>query len=274
MASSWLAPIGGKLKSTGWDDATEGTRSSEVAHLIELIDPEDPAFTHIADCLAEMKSAGIDLDEDTVATAIKLGRHRASRKSTRIRPSKAHRGETNEAGIVYYIRRGAVLKIGTTVQPMTRFMHLLPDEIIGFEPGSWHLEQQRHREFSHLRIGLTEHFRITPALLEHAHSLRTLHGDPDPEWPTVATLRHTRGRRSLPAPPTPSSPEMVTATEGARQCGIACNTVQGWVHRGILKPVGRNAKGAPVYFLDHVLHFSVYSRAHGRTRHAAHTVDA
>ncbi|MFE2969898.1 GIY-YIG nuclease family protein [Streptomyces sp. NPDC059340] len=230
-----------------------------------LIDLEDPAFTHIADALAEMKNAGIELDESSVAAAIKLGRHRVSQKNTRVRLPKA-REQGDGAGIVYYIRRGAVIKIGTTAQPAKRFATLLPDEVLGFEPGDRALEQERHRQFAHLRVGLTEHFRITPALLEHAQALRMLHGEPDPAWPTLGTLQRPKGRKSLPSPPAPSSPELVTAAEGAHQCGIARNTVQGWAHRSLLQPVGKNDRGMPLYFLDHVLHFAVYSRAHRRTR--------
>jgi hypothetical protein len=265
MESSWLFQVQGKRTAVRWGDVSEGTRTSEAAELMALVDIEDPAFTHIADALTELKNAGVELDETAVMTAIKLGRSRLGVK----KPSRSFvtvRERSDQAAIVYYIRRGALIKIGTTVQPHKRFAALLPEEILSFEPGDRAVEQTRHRQFAHLRVGRTEHFRITPALLEHAQAMREQHGDPDPEWPTLGMVRQPKGRKGLPPAPTPTSPEMVTAAEGARQCGVAANTVHGWIHRGVLKSIGRNERGKPVYFLDHVLHFAVHSVTYMQTR--------
>ena|ERR1700722_17507603 len=89
--------------------------------------------------------------------------------------------------IVYYIRRGQVIKIGTTVDPAGRFTSLMPDEILAFEPGTAEVEKLRHRQFQHLRCQ-GEHFSAEPELMEHVRELRQTHGDPDPSWPTVASL--------------------------------------------------------------------------------------
>lgn len=268
MESSWLVPVKGKYNIARWSDASEGMRTAEGAELLALIDIEDPAFTLIAEALMELKNAGVELDKAAVTTAIKLGRSRMGRAKPKRSPLKA-RERDDKSAIVYYIRRGALIKIGTTVQPHKRFATLLPDEILGFEPGGRALEQSRHDEFAHLRVGATEHFRITPVLLGHARAMREAHGAPDPDWPTLGGLHESRDCRSLPPAPTPTSSELVTAIEGADQCGIARGTVQGWVHRGVLKSVGRNTRGKPVYLLDHVLHFAAHSATHMGARRSA-----
>ena len=89
--------------------------------------------------------------------------------------------------IVYYARRGNVIKIGFTESPGARFTAFVPDEILAFEPGSGREERMRHKQFWHLRCR-GEYFRLEPELLEHTRQLRQIHGDPDPSWPTSATL--------------------------------------------------------------------------------------
>lgn len=89
--------------------------------------------------------------------------------------------------IVYYIRRGEVIKIGTTTTPWQRFATLRPDEILAFEPGTVIEERMRHQQFRHLRCA-GEHFRAEPELLEHIAQVRQIHGGPDPSWPTGATI--------------------------------------------------------------------------------------
>lgn len=102
--------------------------------------------------------------------------------------------------IVYYIRRGQAIKIGSTTNPMTRFTVLMPDEILAFEPGATTEERKRHRQFQHLRC-FGEHFKPDPELLEHALDLRRIHGDPDPAWPTVAILERAPVSPKRPAKP-------------------------------------------------------------------------
>jgi hypothetical protein len=226
------------------------------------LDLDDPALPSIAAAVAEMREAGAELNEGAVELAIRLGRHRwASRvkpspRSARVKP------EPIAGSIVYYIRRGSVAKIGTTTRPYDRFVSLMPDEVLAFEPGGFALEKLRHNRFAHLRIGASEHFRIAAELMDWTAKVRDTNGDPDPGWPTVATLdRMHRGKEALTPPPPPKSPTLVTATEGADECGLKRNTVQTWAHRGVLRPVGTNSRGRTVFFLDDVLHFAACSSA-------------
>jgi hypothetical protein len=54
-------------------------------------------------------------------------------------------------GIVYYILRGPLIKIGTTTRPRKRFDTLMPDAVLAIEPGDKELERLRHTQFVSLR---------------------------------------------------------------------------------------------------------------------------
>lgn len=247
MQNSWLEPP--QIHHRG-----EGQRPS-VESLMSLIDREDPAFMHITAALREIRAQGQELDERRVADAVRIGRQRYADPEPAQAPA--------DTSIVYYIRRGSLIKIGTTRKPRTRFRNLLPDEILAFEPGARNQEVQRHQQFGHLRVHDSEHFEIGPDLLAHCDALRQQHGDPDPLWATTTNIRRRRMPK-LPEPPAPTSAEMVTATEGATRLGIKRGTVQGWVHRGRLQPVASDEQGRPLYFLDHVSFLAAHSASNTR----------
>jgi hypothetical protein len=73
--------------------------------------------------------------------------------------------------VVYYLRRGASVKIGTTSNPRQRFTMLPHDEVLAFELGDRAVEQQRHREFAADRLGTSEWFELTPRLQAHVAAL-------------------------------------------------------------------------------------------------------
>lgn len=228
-----------------------GPRRS-VAPLLAMVDTEDPAFPRIAEALQSMKDAGVDLDETAVAIAVKLGRqkHAAEQPDS----WKPRHTQPERRSIVYYVRRSDLIKIGTTTNPFRRFSGLRPDEILAFEPGGPEEELRRHRQFAWCRIGKRgEYFRQAPALLAHAERLREEHGDPDPAWPTVGTIGkgsvRTRVKIELPDPETD---EVATATQGARLLDMSKDTVAGWAHRGVIKPVGKDEAGRPLYYVDHM----------------------
>ncbi|MFD0405604.1 hypothetical protein ACFVHV_09735, partial [Kitasatospora sp. NPDC127116] len=164
----------------------------------------------------------------------------------------------------YYIRRGDLLKIGTTVNPVRRFNSLLPDEILAFEPGGRAKEASRHAQFAHLRVSERgEYFFLGPDLVAHAAEVRDRYGDPDPTWPTTVSIvgrPHVRPRQKPVLPP-PTSTEVVTAAEGARRLGINRNTIHGWAHRGLIKSAGSTGRNWPTYYLDHLRFLVQHHRA-------------
>jgi HNH endonuclease len=87
------------------------------------------------------------------------------------------------APLVYYIRRGDLIKIGTSAQLRCRLSQQVYDELLAVEPGSYDLEDERHRQFAAVQVpkrpGQNEWFRAAEALLTHTDALRALHGLPD-----------------------------------------------------------------------------------------------
>lgn len=73
--------------------------------------------------------------------------------------------------VVYYLRLGDAVKIGTTSNPRQRFGALHHDEVLAFERGGRALEQQRHAEFAADRLGTSEWFDFSPALRAHTAAL-------------------------------------------------------------------------------------------------------
>ncbi|MDX3520717.1 hypothetical protein [Streptomyces scabiei] len=232
-------------------DQRVGVRRSMVP-LLAMVDTADPAFTYITEALQTMKAAGVELDEAAVAIAVKLGRKK--HEETRPTAWQQRRSRPERNPIVYYIRRADLIKIGTTADPHSRFSDLRPDEILAFEPGGPTEEAQRHRQFSWCRVGKrSEYFRQTSGLLAHMASLVTEHGAPDPTWPTVESIGkgHLRTRAKL-VLPKPVTGETVTAADGAKILGMNKNTVASWAHRKMITPVGKDEKGRPVYYLEHM----------------------
>lgn len=84
--------------------------------------------------------------------------------------------------VVYYLRHGDRVKIGTTANPRRRFAAIWHEELLAFERGDRRLERQRHEQFAADRFGASEWFRLTPAIAEQADVAA---GGRDP-WDTYA----------------------------------------------------------------------------------------
>lgn len=73
--------------------------------------------------------------------------------------------------VVYYLRLGDRIKIGTTFNPRSRFAALPHDEVLAFERGDRRLEHRRHEQFAADRLGGSEWFRASDSLVAHAAEL-------------------------------------------------------------------------------------------------------
>jgi hypothetical protein len=93
---------------------------------------------------------------------------------------------SEERGVVYYVRVGELIKIGTTKQALhSRLNVLSPDkQVLATEPGGHPTERRRHLQFRHLRTS-GEWFTPAPELWQHIADLREKHGPP-PEPATKA----------------------------------------------------------------------------------------
>ncbi len=73
--------------------------------------------------------------------------------------------------VVYYLRLGDRVKIGTTANPRQRFAAIRHERLLAMERGDRGLEQRRHTEFAADRLGTSEWFAGSERLLAHADVL-------------------------------------------------------------------------------------------------------
>lgn len=69
--------------------------------------------------------------------------------------------------VVYYLRFGDRVKIGTTSNPRQRFASIAHEEVLAFERGGRALEQRRHLEFGSDRLGTSEWFALSQSIQHH-----------------------------------------------------------------------------------------------------------
>ncbi|MBM9509973.1 GIY-YIG nuclease family protein [Actinacidiphila acididurans] len=167
-------------------------RSGISRHIPAPGDPALPGFIRIA---TEWSKAGIEMTDEIVAAAAKLARARLQESreaNARIhtqRETQAQRlaelkpGIFGDApgGVVYYIRRGDYVKIGTTTKLRQRMRDLMPDEVLAVEPGSYGLESELHAKFASIRFAAwCEYFKLTPDLQQHIDTVLDKNGPPPP----------------------------------------------------------------------------------------------
>lgn len=80
--------------------------------------------------------------------------------------------------VVYYLRHGDRLKIGTTANPRQRLGAIWHEEVLAFERGDRGLERRRHEQFAADRFPGSEWFHLTPRLREHVASVAAGVADP------------------------------------------------------------------------------------------------
>ena len=80
--------------------------------------------------------------------------------------------------VVYYIRFGERIKIGTSANPRQRLARLWHDDVLAFERGDRLVERRRHAQFDALRQGTSEWFSPAPVLDRHIGELAAGVDDP------------------------------------------------------------------------------------------------
>jgi len=144
----------------------------------------------------EWQRAGIEMTEELMAAALKLAHQRLEedrREVAKIYDAREREAATqakldalkpgafgDAAGaVVYYIRRGGYVKIGTTTNLKQRMRDLMPDEVLAVEPGSYDLESTLHARFAEIRFSPSmEYFKLTEELQEHIAAVIERHGPP------------------------------------------------------------------------------------------------
>ena len=160
----------------------------------------DPAMLPFISVIREWQGAGIELTEDLMAAALKLAHARLEedrRKAAEIYAAREREAAASAAasaaldtlkpgnfgdasnGVVYYIRRGKYVKIGTTTNLKNRMRDLMPDEVLAVEPGSYKLESDLHYAFRDIRLSPDrEYFELTEELQTHIDAVIEKHGPP------------------------------------------------------------------------------------------------
>lgn len=77
----------------------------------------------------------------------------------------------HDGPVVYYVRIGNRVKIGTSVNLPDRLSTINPEEVLAVEPGDIRTERRRHREFANLRTH-GEWFRYEEPLTQHIEQIR------------------------------------------------------------------------------------------------------
>ncbi|MEU3098522.1 hypothetical protein ABZ690_28150 [Streptomyces sp. NPDC006967] len=152
----------------------DADRREQLPPVAELVETDDPAFETIARILTDMRDAGAHLTADTVRAVVALGRHYHQRAEEPL-PVPAGRLNQFDKALVYYVRFGTLIKIGTTRDMRQRMLAIRPDEILAAEPGSYELEAKRHRQFARSRSH-GELFMPSRPLVDHINALRKKYG--------------------------------------------------------------------------------------------------
>lgn len=97
-----------------------------------------------------------------------LREHESSERKVR---ERMHRANVPIGEVIYYLRFGDRVKIGTTQNLARRLANLPHDELLAIEPGGRDIEKIRHEQFVHLH-STGEWFRIDDQMLEHIAGLQ------------------------------------------------------------------------------------------------------
>jgi hypothetical protein len=92
----------------------------------------------------------------------------------------------NRMDVVYYLRFGDRIKIGTSANPRQRLASIRHDDLLAFERGNRLTEQKRHRQFAAHRLDTSEWFSAHEEILAHVDVLRAGIDDP---WAQYARWR-------------------------------------------------------------------------------------
>jgi hypothetical protein len=127
----------------------------------------NPARNWINDYLQYAEDLGFDRNEPDIMRRATIAGERAHGKAQ----SGTYRDPRRHEPIVYYMARGDLVKIGTSVNIAVRLEALRPERLLAVEMGGRQIEAARHRQFAADR-NHGEWFRVTPELAAHMSTVR------------------------------------------------------------------------------------------------------
>jgi hypothetical protein len=156
-------------------DQESGRQSEIVNYLLTKFDSDDSEFTSACFEFGQLSSLyGIDdltpeKAEDVINRIITRKRRRRAKDAELDAVRRAE--NTRHDPIVYYMRLGNRVKIGTTTNLPLRREAIQSEEVMVIEDGGYKLEASRHRQFADLRTS-GEWFRWEEPLISHIERLR------------------------------------------------------------------------------------------------------
>jgi hypothetical protein len=141
-------------------------------HLTELVDSDDPALATVLRNAAVMLEVERDAQRRQEAERMQASQKRLDDLDQRRKQALV------QQSVVYYVKVGQYIKIGTTTNMRQRMLDLAVDAVLATEPGGRALERQRHQEFADLRAIRNEYFWPEDRLLDHIEQVRHQHGHP------------------------------------------------------------------------------------------------
>lgn len=159
-------------KTTHWTICTVQRRNGSFCEAESLKDAPFPICLKHASRLMEFLEAQIQATADTPELLDRLVSYQFD----------AVLGRAEKMGdkgypVVYYLRVGDLIKIGTTRHLKNRVAGYPPgSELLVSEPGDVELERQRHSQFAGLLAAGREWFHPASVLIEHINKLRELDG--------------------------------------------------------------------------------------------------
>lgn len=167
LVSGDLLPKGGKAHRRLPED--------HPIHLIDQLDKDSPVWGYVARQLSQLHVLGLThaITQQVMTKIIARAERWVERDAEQL--SQMLDRERLIAGahgpIVYYMRIGNRVKIGTSANLRQRLETFNPEELMATEPGGHELERARHAQFHHLRTR-GEWFRHEAELAQHIEELR------------------------------------------------------------------------------------------------------
>ena len=137
-----------------------------------------------------------------------------------------------DEGFVYYMRIGALIKIGYTADVRKRMGGYPPETVLlAIEPGTYQTEADRLSQFSKDLEWGNEWFSPSKQLSEHVLAVRRDHGIPAG---FIYEYRKPGQSRTIQRKPVAPTNEWITIAEGAESVGVSTKTIRRWVTAGLV----------------------------------------
>lgn len=159
-----------------------GRQSDAASYLLERVgEPDSDLSRDVMMKLIPLTALGVEITRDVIDKAIsnvqaaqlRLANPRQVREPREYTPRPAtgrFTGVSFVGSVVYYMRIGDRVKIGTSTNLRKRLSAINPEELLGYEEGGLGLERHRHKQFADLRTH-GEWFKLEGALVEHLAAL-------------------------------------------------------------------------------------------------------